>query len=264
MLMYTSDWLAHATDKLNKVSSSGRLDAMVILQAVTGNDKSYLLAHPEAQVPAAANELLKRRLKHEPIAYILGKKEFYGRDFTVTPSVLIPRPESEAFIDMLQQFAPLSGKHLLDVGTGSGALAITAKLENPRLQVYASDVSEAALLVAKQNAQNHKVDVTFMQSDLLKDVSQDFDIIIANLPYVPPDYEVSPDLSFEPAIALYAEHGGLALIEKLLIQTPGKLLPGGYLLIECLKSQHRTVIEFAKKHSLHLKDSSGLILVFGY
>lgn len=262
--MTIENWLTESTHKLKNVSNSAHLDAMVILQATTGKDKAYLLAHPEEQVPQQANELLARRLNSEPIAYILGKKEFYGRDFNVTPNVLIPRPESEAFIDMLQQFAPLSGKYLLDVGTGSGALAITAKLENPKLQVYASDISDKALAVAKSNALTHKADVSFVKSNLLSDIYEDFEIIIANLPYVPPDYPVSKDLSFEPALALYADYGGLALIEELIKQTPGKLLPGGYLLIECLQSQHKTVIELAKKHSLVLKDKTGLVLVFGY
>lgn len=258
-----------ATKKFEKYSiASARLDALVLLAHVTNQDKATILAHPEVIIHdlelIKLNTLLDRRCNHEPIAYITGSKEFYGRNFILTSDVLIPRPESESFIELLQKFSPLAGKRLLDVGTGSGALAITAKLENPKLHVYASDISIPALAVAKNNAHRHNADVQFLESNLLSAVHDDFDIIIANLPYVPPDYNVSKDLSFEPQIALYAEHGGLALIEELLRQTLGKLLAGGVVLIECLPSQHNSVITSAKKASLVLKESSGLVLVFGY
>lgn len=260
-------WLQAATQKLTAANiPSARLDALLLLEAATGQDRAHLLAHPEApfqgQTLEQAEQWLARRLRREPVAYILGNKEFYGRTFTVTPDVLIPRPESEAFIGLLAKFGPLSGKHLLDVGTGSGALAITAKLENPRLQVAASDVSPEALAVAKQNAKNLGANVDFVESSLLTDISEDFDIIIANLPYVPPDYAVAPELNFEPRLALYADHGGLQLIEQFLLQTPGKLLPGGVVLIECLTSQHKTVKTLAAKASLTFVDNEGLILAF--
>lgn len=265
--MTFEEWLSIATKKLhtNRIQSA-RLDALLILRYATGFEKSHILAHPETVLDTnttnAANTMLERRACHEPIAYLLGKKEFYGRDFAVTKDVLIPRPESEAFIDMLQQYAPLNGKRLLDVGTGSGALAITAKIENPKLQVYASDVSDAAITIAKQNAKLHNANITFVCSNLLNEVHEDFDILIANLPYVPPDYPVAEDLSYEPRIALFAESNGLALIQELLKQTPRKLLPGGVLLIECLHSQHTDVIRMAKDAGLRFSQKDGLILAF--
>ncbi len=267
--MNLAEWINDATQKLkDRGILQPRLDALVILSHLTGYDHANILAHSEKtlspQQLSSLSLLLSRREQYEPIAYIVGKKEFYRRSFTVTPDVLIPRPESESFIELLQKFGPLAGRRLLDVGTGSGALAITVKLENPKLQVYASDISKSALAVAKINAHQFNADIHFIESNLLSTIEEDFDIIVANLPYVPPDYNVSKDLSFEPQIALYAEHGGLALIEDFLRQTPGKLLAGGVVLIECLSSQHKSVITFAKQVDLVLKESSGLVLVFGY
>jgi release factor glutamine methyltransferase len=262
-------WLQHAEEVLTKHgSTSARLDAHVLLSAATNQTKAHLLAHPstllQGQALQQANDWLHRRQQHEPIAYILGYKEFYGRNFTVNPKVLIPRPESEEFIELIQKFGPLSGKHLLDVGTGSGALAITAKLENPRLHVVGSDISAYALTVAKENAHRLHADVTFIESALLTNIDEDFNIIIANLPYVPPDYDVAPDLQFEPAIALYADHGGLLLIDEFIKQTPGKLLPGGVVLIECLQSQQADVKRMAKQAGFRFVQKSGLILAFTY
>ena len=262
-------WQQTATKKLSDVGiQTARLDALVLLEFVTKQERSYILAHPEATLlpeqEASLELALSRRIKREPVAYIVGKKEFYGRDFIVTKNVLIPRPESEAIISMLEKFGPLSGKHLLDVGTGSGALAITAKLENPRLHIVGSDISQKALEIARQNAARLNADVTFKESSLLESIDEDFDIIVANLPYVPPDYSVEPELDFEPRLALYADHGGLKLIEDFIAQTPGKLLPGGVVLIECLQSQHATVKNLAKKASLTFVDNDGLILAFKY
>lgn len=267
--MTQAEWIKQATTVLeNSNISTARLDALVLLAFVTNQDKAKILAHPESVLPApqynTLNQLLDRRSKHEPIAYLTGKKEFYGREFIVTPKVLVPRPESEAFIDILAKFGPLSGKRLLDVGTGSGVLAITAKLENPRLYVAGSDISTDALSVAKHNAELLNADVNFFESSLLTDVHEDFDILIANLPYVPPDYTVPPDLHFEPALALYADNGGLLLIDKFLKQTPGKLLPGGVVLIECLQSQHADVKRLAKAVGLRFIQKNGLILAFHY
>jgi release factor glutamine methyltransferase len=267
--MSITHWLRVAETKLtNNDIPSPRLDAVVLLEAATATGRAHLLAHQEDflddEAILKANELLERRIQHEPIAYILGYKEFYGRNFTVTPKVLIPRPESESFIELLEKFGPLSGKHLLDVGTGSGALAITAKLENPRLHVVGSDISAYALTVANQNAKQLHADVKFVESALLTNIDDDFNIIIANLPYVPPDYKVAKDLSFEPALALYADHGGLRLIEEFLKQTPGKLLPGGVVLIECLQSQHSDVIRMAKQVGFRFNQKNGLILAFTY
>ena len=127
-----------------------------------------------------ANARLRLRLEHVPLAYILGYRDFYGRRFTVSPQVLVPRPESEAIIELLKELG-VSGK-LLDIGTGSGCLGITAKLEIPKLNVILSDISQPALRVAHQNAEKFQADVALIKSNLLRAVTGKFDIIIANLP----------------------------------------------------------------------------------
>jgi release factor glutamine methyltransferase len=269
MVMNYLEWLQNAAKQLKDAGiKTARLDAFVLLQAATGTDRAHIIAYPETVLEGqnleVADGYLTRRIKREPVAYILGTKEFYGRDFIVTPDVLVPRPESEAIIELLAKFGPLSGKHLLDVGTGSGALAITAKLENPKLQVVGSDISADALNIARENAAQLNADVDFVESSLLQDITDDFDIIVANLPYVPPDYIVEPELSFEPALALYADHGGLKLIEEFIKQTPGKLLPGGVVLIECLTSQHADVKRMAKEAGFRFNQKNGLILAFTY
>lgn len=260
-------WLQEATKKLIDAGiQTARLDALVLLEFATAQERSFILAHPEAillpEQEASLELALSRRIKREPIAYIVGKKEFYGRDFTVTKDVLIPRPESESFIEALQNNTPLSGKSLLDVGTGSGALAITVALEYPELQVFASDVSNEALKIAKLNATNLHATVTFLQASLLDGIEQDFDIIIANLPYVPENHNVEPELNFEPGLALYANDGGLALINQLFEQAPAKLLEGGLLLIESLPSQHMAVKDAAQTKGFTLTSEHDLILAF--
>jgi release factor glutamine methyltransferase len=260
-------WLQEATKKLIDAGiQTARLDALVLLEFATAQERSFILAHPEAillpEQEASLELALSRRIKREPIAYIVGKKEFYGRDFTVTKDVLIPRPESESFIEALQNNTPLSGKSLLDVGTGSGALAITIALEHPELQVFASDVSNEALKIAKLNATNLQATVTLLQADLLEGVEQDFDIIVANLPYVPEDFKSQPELSYEPHLALYAQDGGLSLINQLFEQAPAKLLEGGLLLIESLPSQHAAIKDTARVNGFTLLSEHDLIIAF--
>jgi release factor glutamine methyltransferase len=155
-----------------------------------------LHAHPAYELTESeqklAEDYLKRRQNHEPVAYILGSKEFYGREFVVTPDTLIPRPETEAIIDLVKELS-LEKLKILDVGTGSGCIAITLKLELPESDVMAVDISEKALVVAEKNADNLHANLEFKQSDLLKNVDEKFDIIVANLPYVDKNWEICND-----------------------------------------------------------------------
>lgn len=226
------------------------LDAEILLSFVLEKDQAWILSHLDEEISVDENKkfqlLVERRGKHEPISYIKGYKEFFGRNFVVTPDVLIPRPETEILIDKLEN-EPLK---VLDIGTGSGCIAITLKLEYPKLEVTASDISEKALELAKNNAKQLKADVKFIKSDLLNNIKQDFDIIIANLPYLSQkDIDNSPtskDLGFEPQTALLADDNGLALIKRLIDQTK----PGPVIYLEMLNHQ---IPEFKawleKKHS---------------
>jgi release factor glutamine methyltransferase len=226
------------------------LDAQVLACDALGHNKAWLLTHGEDELPTdverALHEQILRRAHREPLAYIRGHQEFYGREFAVDPRVLIPRPETETLIEMIKKYVH-SGS-LLDVGTGSGAIAVTVKLENPKLKVSASDVSHAALEVARSNAEALHADIDILKSDLLDNVAGEFDAIVANLPYVGHHWDVSPETHAEPKLALYADDDGLALITKLLAQAPKHVKPGGYLLLEADLRQHSAIQKAANEH----------------
>ena len=218
---------------------------------ILGKERSFLHAHPEyefsetelAQIRAAT----ERRASGEPLAYILGYKEFYGRIFEVTKDTLIPRPETE---DLITEAVALRPKSVLDVGTGSGCIAITLSKELPSVSISAIDISKEALVVAQENAQKHHAQIAFMQSDLLSNLhkEQKYDLIIANLPYVDKNWTwLGAELSFEPESALFAEDGGLELIKKIILQAPSRLNSHGYLLLEADQIQHQAIIDFAQK-----------------
>ncbi len=261
------DWLASAGKRLQLAGiNSWRLDAELILCHAVQCDRTFLHAHPEYQLKdnqlTAADVYLSQRLNRQPIAYIVGYKEFYGRQFVVTPDTLIPRPESEDLITLLSQLSLTDNLELLDVGCGSGCLGITAKLEFPKLNVSLIDVSDSALKVATLNAKNLLANVAIIKSDLLDEYPGIADIIIANLPYVDADWERSPETNHEPALALFAGNNGKALIEKLIAQTEGKLSPKGCLIIEADPEQHDPLIATAKQNNFILIDQLNYGLSF--
>ncbi len=261
-------WLEHASKLLAAAGVlSARLDSELLLAFHLKKPREYLLAHPETVLRkgpsfAQLGKLLERRLKREPIAYITGKKEFYGRKFTVTPDVLIPRPESEAIIEIVKELSLEKDDVLIDIGTGSGALALSIKCELPYLTVIASDISHAALHIAQTNARLLQADVTFMASDLLSSLSLTTRVIVANLPYVDKTWNVSPETAYEPQGALFAENNGLKLIKKLITQTSTSLHHQGFLVLEADNRQHAAIIAFAEHNSLEFVTKKDLILVF--
>lgn len=244
--------------------TTARLDALVLLADALKQDKSWVIAHPEHELPAAQLTILEaqveRRAARTPLAYIRGRQEFYGRDFMVTPHVLIPRPETETLIELIKRL-PHNGQ-LLDVGTGSGAIAVTASLEYPMLHVDACDVSQPALVVAQKNNAALGGSVTFFTSDLLAHADGPYTIIAANLPYVDPNWERSPETDKEPPIALFAADDGLALITKLIAQAPEKLTSDGYLLLEADPRQHQTIEKAARLHGFMQTAADGFALCF--
>jgi len=287
--MNINNWLNSATTRLKQVSiDSARLDAELILAQVldsatsrrmTNVSREYLLAHDNQKLRKQAifhaNHFLNRRLKREPLAYILVRKEFYGRGFIVTPDVLIPRPETESLIDITKEVLvkTVSEKPvatILDIGTGSGAIAITLALEISNVHLTASDISDTALKIAKQNADNLDAKINFVKSDLLnywilKQVQDDrtvnshdkFDIIVANLPYVDKTWHAeteSPEITHEPAIALFAKDNGLALIKKLIAQAPNGLRRNGFLILEMDPRQIEEVKQFATTKNFKVID----------
>lgn len=257
-------WLRDAADELaNAMIPSALLDAEIILAHTLRKSRTWVHAHSDEALTARqldiANARLQLRLDRVPIAYIIGHREFYGRIFKVTPSTLIPRPESEELVTLLKHYHP-SGT-LIDVGTGTGCLGITAKLELPELRVILSDISRFALKVAEENAANLMADVTTIKSDLLQSVAVPLDVIVANLPYVDRSWDVSPETRHEPREALYAEKDGLALIYKLIRQAIRQLKPSGYIFLEADTRQHEAIITYATTHNLRHLQTSGLIIV---
>ena len=168
-----SEWLSQSQNRLETAGiETARLDSLVLLSDELGHDKAWVLAHPDyilqGSVLKKLNTKIAQRNNHIPLAYIRGKNEFYGREFMVNKHVLVPRPESESMIDLLKRFVgPDSRTTIIDVGTGSGCLAITAKLELTNSTVVALDSSHECLLIAKQNATKLVADITFLESDLL-------------------------------------------------------------------------------------------------
>lgn len=259
------DWLEAVTKNLDRFDiPSARIDAEIILAHTLRKPRTWLHAHGDELLDPRLQEIAdaraELRLERVPVAYIIGHKEFYDRRFKVTPAVLIPRPESETIIDLLVRRAPTTGR-LVDVGTGSGCLGITAKCELPGLDVTLIDNSRHALAVARENARALHAEVHCINSYLLDNTAGRFDIVIANLPYVDRTWPRSPETDTEPPEALFAAAHGLALISKLLEQLPYKLAPGGTAYIEADPEQHPAIVRQAASLALHHETTDGYIVV---
>ena len=266
-----SFWLKNAAKSMKDTGiPSARLDAELILANTLRKNRTYLHAHLDEEIDPRrvdiANARLDLRLDRVPMAYILGYKEFYGRKFTVSPAVLVPRPESEDMISLFLDATAgeIEQKVLIDVGTGSGCLGITAALERTNISVILSDISKDALRIAEKNADEHHARVKIQQQSLLNGQLEPVDYIFANLPYVDKDWEVSPELQYEPKIALFTEDGGLKLILELIRQAPRCLAPNGQLFIEADPIQHERIIQAAAKQNFKLATIQRYIIVLRF
>lgn len=224
-------------------------EARLLLMHVTGATATTLAAHPEQELrptqTAQFLSLVKRRLAGEPIAYLTGSREFYGRQFTVSPAVLIPRPETEHLVECgVEKVRGLRSPRVLDLGTGSGCVAITLALEL-RADVVAADISAEALAVARQNAERLGARVEFVESDWYGNVNERFDLIVANPPYIAEGdpHLAQGDLRFEPAQALACGSDGLSAIRRIVADAPAHLKPGGWLSFEHGYDQAQAVVE---------------------
>jgi release factor glutamine methyltransferase len=232
-------------------ASTARIEVQILLQTVLSVNRAYLLTHPERVLDS--NEflrysgLLDRRLHGEPIAYILGEREFYGLNFKVTPATLIPRPDTELLVELALQKIPrpLAGEgvrqdgrgyRVLDMGTGSGAIALTIARERPDTHVVAVDASVDALAVATENAKKLQTcNVRLLQSDWFSALSDErFDLIVSNPPYIESDDEHLSlgDVRFEPLTALASGDDGLDDIRRILSEAKPHLNPCGWLMFE--------------------------------
>ena len=215
-----------------------RFDAQVLLLHVVQKNRAWLITHDTDSATdehvIAFESLATRRRAGEPIAYILGVREFYGREFIVTPAVLIPRPDTELIVELALARAPHAGR-VIDLGTGSGCIPITLKLERPDLSLSALDISADALAIAKQNAAALSADVRFLQSDWLSAVAgESFELIVSNPPYIEVnDVHLNQgDLRFEPSGALTDGGDGLQHLNQIIMQAKQHLVAGAWLLLE--------------------------------
>lgn len=236
--------LVSAIDRLTVAHvGSPRMNAEVLLMFTLGCDRAYLYAHPEREMTPEEShryeEALAQRAQGVPSQYITGHQEFWGMDFIVSPAVLIPRPETEHVIEAVLPFAKaLSAPRIVDVGTGSGCIALALAKELPAAEVHATDISEGALEIACANAARHQLAsrVHFRQADLLAGfAAASFDFVVANPPYVGESEEDEVQLEvrkFEPRNAVFAGPTGLEVIERLVPQASSVVKPGGWLVME--------------------------------
>lgn len=240
------EFLADATDVLTRAGiATARLDTLVLLEDIVGRDRAQLLAHLEMKLTAAQHgtlvQMIARRVEHEPLAYLRHKTEFYGREFYVDYHVLEPRSESETMIDLLLQAAGNEPRRIIDVGTGSGALAITAKLELPDSDVTALDIDDDCLSIAARNAKALHAEISLLKSNLLTAVPKETiqgAVLLCNLPYVPDNFQINPAAMREPRLAIFGGPDGLDLYRQLFTYIAGTKLKPAVVLAESLPPQH--------------------------
>lgn len=255
LVMTIQEALVYGRFHLHATSPSPALDARLLLQHILQVNHAYLIAHHDETLTAVAQQtyltLLHRAQTHEPIPYLLGSAPCFGLDFHVTPAVLIPRPETEHLIERAIAWAKnRPAPTLVDVGTGSGCIAISLAHHLPQARIYATDISPAALAVAQENAARLTPGrITFYQGDLLLPLPQPVDLILANLPYVTDQEWTALDDGvklYEPAVALKGGHDGLDVIQRLLHQATARLNPGGTMMLEIGWQQGKTAHHLAQ------------------
>lgn len=255
--MTVGEWLRQAERQLKAAGvESNHLDALLLLEHTAGKDRAWLLAHQQDSVASNVLKklapLIKRRAAREPLAYITGNKEFYGLTFNVTPAVLIPRPETEAMVEYAANHAPKSAS-VLEIGTGSGAVAVALKVNRPDLHITATDISAEALEIARANAARYASNIRFIKGDLLQPISDRFEVILANLPYVPNNTRSDLELTYEPDLALFAGADGLDCYRRFFADLRRHLTPDGWALIEASPTQRRKLATIVKRHLLKLR-----------
>ncbi len=273
--MTISEWLSQATSLLkDKDVQTASLDAIILLEDCVLKNRAWILAHPESQLSsdqvASLKKLLNRRSLHEPLAYVRGKAEFYGREFVLSPAVLQPRPESETFIQLLKElsgnglFGP-NAEHVVriaDVGAGSGALGITAALELPNCQVELLEVDPKAAEVAKINVDKFTLNIGVTVGDLLAATERHFDVFLCNLPYVPDGYQINRAATYEPQLAIFGGSDGLEVYRRLFDQVQKRTSKPLFILTESFASQHEVLNKIARQAGYSLLKTDDFIQVF--
>lgn len=253
--------------RLNEAGvDSPRRDCLVLLEDLLQKDRSWVIAHADfelsAKQTAHLDKQIGRRIKREPLAYIRSKVWFYGRFFRVTSAVMVPRPESESFIEIIKAIKP---PKIIDIGTGSGCLAITAKQELPDSEVIATDIDDKALVLAEDNSKRHNTKVRFIKGSLTEPLANE-DLsgfaVLTNLPYVPHGLITSKEINYEPETALFSGKDGLNHYREFWSQIQKLDKKPSYILTESLEQQHEPLIGLAKKSGYKLTKTDILVQLF--
>lgn len=250
--------LALAVEALRDVSDTPRLDAEILLAHALGWSRARVLARLQETIPDDALQafrvLVQRRAASEPVAYLTGRKEFYGLEFFVDRRVLVPRPETETLVAAAlewarQRFSPHDTLLIADIGTGSGCIAVALAVHLPNAMIYATDLSSDALTVARQNVERHGVAdrVVLLCGDLLAPLPQPVDLLVSNPPYTVLDDIDAGVRLHEPHLALDGGSDGLAIYRRLLAAAPQALRPGGALMLEIGATQAEAVTALARR-----------------
>ena len=253
------------------------LEAELLLMHAMDLGRTGLYVRLEDDLPskcsAAIADLVSRRLRREPVAYILKNREFYGLDFYVGPGVLIPRPETETLVEEAVASTrcnfPSADPIIADIGTGSGAISVSLARSLPKAKVYAADISRQALDIAALNCIRHGVRVELLQGDLLAPLPQPVDMIVANLPYIADNdmCGLSDEIrEYEPSVALAGGEDGLDIVRRLIVDAPERLKPGGAVLVEVAPAQVDTLKAWAGElgswsYAKSVSDAGGVVRV---
>lgn len=266
--MTVREALVDATRWLDKSGvSSARLDAELLLAHIIEKDRVWLIAHDEEELRSDIRQqfaiLVQKRTQRVPLVHLTQMREFYGLELKITSATLTPRVETEQMVEWAIKYAP-ENSYLIDIGTGSGAIAIAIAKHRPDVLVTATEVSLPALDVARANASHHEVTIKFLESDLWEGVCGTYQTIVTNLPYLRDDAhkDLMEEVKYEPDIALFGGSDGLELYRKFLHDLPNYLEPGGYLFTECDPWQHEELIVEAAKYDLKPIEQGYFILGF--
>ncbi len=265
--MKVEQWLKKAAKQLDNAGiGSAYLDVLILLEDELKKDRSHILAHPEIELSKTKlkrlDAKLKRRAGHLPLAFIRGHTEFYGRKFLVNRYTLEPRPESETMIDLLLKLPLPSLPFIADVGTGSGCLGITAALELQDPQVDLYDIDASALAVAKHNVELHELKLKAYKRDLLSRQVRPYEVILANLPYVPDRYRLNQAAAMEPRIAIFGGQDGLDIYRRFFQQLRRFSWRPKFVLTESLPPQHQDLATLAQAAGFSLVDMDGFVQAF--
>lgn len=262
----SKDWLKSAQNRLKTQGiPSYKLDPIILLEDCLKVDRLHIFTDEinlnRLQIKSLEYKL-SRRLSFEPLAYIRGYIDFYGRRFITQKGVLIPRPESEAFIEVVRSINIKAPIRVTDIGCGSGCLGITVKLECPKTEVTLLDISKKALNLSSKNAALLNADVNIYKSNLLANAKHDCQIIVANLPYVPVSFEVNKDANYEPSRAIYAGDSGLNYYKRMFKQINLWRNKPIYVLTESLPPQHTLIHKLAISSGYKLATTNNLVQLF--